>query len=288
MGIFYRRRSTPIEYRTENTTTTNNLIRQQFTMARRYPTSIISVFLFAALFLGSMAADNYDSSSNNDSTSSKYRNIYGSALQPCSSDGMALTGYTRSGYCIDRSDDSGSHHICIDLSSLGGGNYQNENFCTVTGQSDWCSSEDMPCHEDPDSYECSVTNWCVCQWAFASYVQKSGGCENIQTVVCDSINQEAVFAYEEMAYGWSSNRDKYKEALQCLAEKCGIAESTYLERSFRGSSPFKTAAWLMAGAGATTLVAYFYKKRASKTIHLNQDDKTADGKAGLNTEKIMC
>ena len=257
-------------------------------MARRFSISISSILFFTALFLVSIEADEYESSSNNDSMSSKYKNVYGETLQPCSSDGMALTGYTRSGYCIDRSDDSGSHHICIDLSSLGGGNYENENFCTVTGQSDWCSSDDMPCHEDPYTYECSVTNWCVCQWAFASYVQKSGGCDNIQTVVCDSINQEAVYAYEEMAYGWSSNRDKYKEALECLVEKCGISESTLLERSFRRSSAPKTAAWLMVGAGAAALVAYFYKKRTSKTIHLNQDDIVADGTAGLNAEKMVC
>ena len=256
-------------------------------MAWRLPTSIISILLFTALFLVSIKADQYGNSSNNDGSSSKYRNVYGESLQPCSSDGMALTGFTRSGYCIDRSDDSGSHHICIDLSSLGGGNDQNENFCTVTGQSDWCSSEDMPCHEDPSTYGCPVTNWCVCQWAFASYIQKSGGCENIQTVVCDSINQEAVFAYEEMAYSWRSDRNKYKNALNCLVEKCGIAESTVLERSFRSSSSTK-AAWLLAGAAATTLVAYFYSKRSSKTIHLNQDDALVDGKTGLNTEKIMC
>ena len=74
--------------------------------------------------------------------SSSYRNVYGSSLEPCSSDGMALTGYTRTGYCIDQNDDQGSHHICIDLSSASGGN-----FCDVTGQDDWCSSE-MPRHDD--------------------------------------------------------------------------------------------------------------------------------------------
>ena len=86
-----------------------------------------------------------------------YTNVLGNELQSCSSDGMALTGYTRTGYCVDQNDDSGSHHICIDLSSASGGN-----FCDVTGQSDWCSSE-LPCHED-QSEDCLVQSWCVCQW----------------------------------------------------------------------------------------------------------------------------
>lgn len=30
------------------------------------------------------------------------KNVYGQPLQPCSSDGMALSGYTRSGYCVNK------------------------------------------------------------------------------------------------------------------------------------------------------------------------------------------
>jgi uncharacterized protein (DUF2237 family) len=86
-----------------------------------------------------------------------YLNVLGNELQSCSSDGMALTGYTRTGYCVDQKEDSGSHHVCIDVSSASGGN-----FCKVTGQEDWCSSE-MPCHED-QSKNCPVQSWCVCQW----------------------------------------------------------------------------------------------------------------------------
>ena len=59
---------------------------------------------------------------------SNYINVNGNALSSCSSDGMALTGYTRTGSCVDKNDDSGSHHICIDLSSTTGGD-----FCDVTG-----------------------------------------------------------------------------------------------------------------------------------------------------------
>jgi uncharacterized protein (DUF2237 family) len=88
---------------------------------------------------------------------SAFTNVYGEALKDCSSAGMALTGFTREGRCVDNYHDSGSHHVCIDLSSTTGGN-----FCAVTNQDDWCSSF-MFCHEDK-SKVCQVKNWCVCEW----------------------------------------------------------------------------------------------------------------------------
>jgi uncharacterized protein (DUF2237 family) len=137
------------------------------------------------------------------------KNVYGDTLQPCSSDGSALTGYTRSGSCVDLQDDAGSHHICINLHSMSSSGM---NFCQVTGQSDWCSSS-MPCHED--KYQsCQVENWCVCQWAFASYIEKAGGCDAIQYIQCDAINMQALSAYA------SSTQDKHKEALECIYERC--------------------------------------------------------------------
>ena len=36
-----------------------------------------------------------------------YQNVYGEKLQSCSYDGMALTGFTRNGYCVDENDDQG-------------------------------------------------------------------------------------------------------------------------------------------------------------------------------------
>lgn len=150
---------------------------------------------------------------------SDYKNVLGNALSSCSSDGMALTGYTRSGYCVDQNDDYGSHHICIDMTSTAGGD-----FCSVTGQSDWCSSE-MPCHED-QSQNCQVKNWCVCQWAFASYIENAGGCDSIQDVVCDAINMQALIAYKQQA----QSSQKYQNALRCVMQKCGIEqESSYFK-----------------------------------------------------------
>lgn len=152
-------------------------------------------------------------------TATEYKNVYGQPLQSCSSSGMALTGFTRNGHCVDRIDDMGSHHICIDVTSTTGGN-----FCTVTGQPDWCSSY-MPCDnintnshdKDNQSSACPVQNWCVCQWAFASYIQKAGGCNAIQDIVCEAINVQAMVAYEQQ-----SADPRYKEAFDCIRTKCGI------------------------------------------------------------------
>jgi uncharacterized protein (DUF2237 family) len=119
----------------------------------------------------------------------RYLNVHGGALQKCSQHGMALTGFSRTGECYAHDDDQVSHHVCIDLSSTTGGN-----FCAVTvrpahpasrpkllvltvrlqGQPNWCSSR-MQCDGSP-SQLCPVKQWCVCQWAFASYVDRAGGC----------------------------------------------------------------------------------------------------------------
>lgn len=93
-----------------------------------------------------------------------YKNVLGKELAHCSGAGMALTGYTREGQCVDRYDDAGSHHICINMKSTSNGN-----FCDVTGQPNWCASA-MRCDDGTGSYgsgECDVENWCVCQWACA-------------------------------------------------------------------------------------------------------------------------
>lgn len=40
-----------------------------------------------------------------------YTNVNGASLERCSGAGMALTGFTRTGECIDLLDDVGSHHV---------------------------------------------------------------------------------------------------------------------------------------------------------------------------------
>merc|ERR1719353_1393910 len=141
-----------------------------------------------------------------------YTNVNGGALQRCSGSGMALTGFTRNGHYIDQNDDAGSHHVCIDMKSNTGGN-----FCEVTGQPNWCGSQ-MSC--DGERGRCPVEHWCVCQWAFASYLQRAGGCDKIQTVVCEATNMVALTAYRAQA----PHDEHIATALKCLESKCGLSK----------------------------------------------------------------
>merc|ERR1711874_374085 len=147
-------------------------------------------------------------------TTAALENVLGGELQHCSQAGMALTGFTRNGQCKDHNDDAGSHHVCIDMTSNVGGN-----FCTVTGQPDWCSSS-MPCDSQPGN--CPVEHWCVCEWAFASYIQRAGGCDQIQEIVCEATNMKALTHYEQKAE--SSPHIAY--ALDCLQSRCHKDNST--------------------------------------------------------------
>ena len=102
----------------------------------------------------------------------------------------------------------------IDMKSNVGGN-----FCEVTGQPNWCGSQ-MSCDGAPAD-ECPVEHWCVCQWAFASYIERAGGCDKIQKVVCEATNMVALKHYREQA----AHSPHIKSALQCLEEKCGLEKA---------------------------------------------------------------
>merc|ERR1719148_360542 len=153
-----------------------------------------------------------------------YLNVYGKPLESCSEDGMALTGFTRSGSCVELDEDVGSHHICLDMSSLDGMHPDqtdpttSQDFCQVTGQPDWCASQDMACHEGGNGGGCPVVDWCVCQWAFSEYVNAAGGCDKIQQLKCESTNLEAVVAYNKV----HSTRPDIQTALECLVAKCDL------------------------------------------------------------------
>ena len=146
----------------------------------------------------------------NDTQSMRKLNVYGGSLKKCSGPGMALTGFTREGTCTDRVDDAGSHHVCIEMDSLDGGN-----FCTVTGQSPWCD-EHMQCDGAPGI--CPVKHWCVCEWAFAGYIAKAGGCDKIKSINCEATNRWAYDHYKEQGAS---------EALVCLEKRCGLQATSY-------------------------------------------------------------
>lgn len=138
--------------------------------------------------------------------STEHTSVLGGPLATCSKPGMALTGFTRDGHCADvGDDDAGSHHICIQMKP---------DFCTVTGQPNWCV-EEMQCMGSAGL--CPIGNWCVCQWAFARYLQMAGGCDHILDLQCDATNLAAFHAYE------SSPEPAHKAALACIKTKCGIA-----------------------------------------------------------------
>ena len=147
------------------------------------------------------------------------KNVYGNDLQLCSTEGMALTGFTRDGRCVEEQDDVGSHHICIDLSSISS---SGKNFCAVTGQDDWCD-EEMACSDDSDE-KCPVEEWCVCQWAFAAYIEKAGGCDAIQQINCEATNIEAIKAYKEKKKGADQS---IVNALKCLQQRCNLDYTDY-------------------------------------------------------------
>eukprot|EP00446_Apocalathium_sp_SHHI-4_P009897 CAMPEP_0177167390 /NCGR_PEP_ID=MMETSP0367-20130122/8526_1 /TAXON_ID=447022 ORGANISM="Scrippsiella hangoei-like, Strain SHHI-4" /NCGR_SAMPLE_ID=MMETSP0367 /ASSEMBLY_ACC=CAM_ASM_000362 /LENGTH=161 /DNA_ID=CAMNT_0018613491 /DNA_START=32 /DNA_END=517 /DNA_ORIENTATION=+ len=131
--------------------------------------------------------------------------VLGGALSTCSKPGMAMTGFTRDGHCMDNGDDdAGSHHICIQMKA---------DFCTVTGQPNWCTSK-MPCMTGGGT--CPIGNWCVCQWAFARYIQMAGGCDAIVDLQCDATNMAAMRAYQK------STDATIQAALKCIEQKCNI------------------------------------------------------------------
>jgi uncharacterized protein (DUF2237 family) len=142
-----------------------------------------------------------------------HSNVHGKPLQTCSKPGMAATGFTRSDKCDDAgNEDAGSHHICVDLSAL------QDNFCEVTGQPNWCDSSSS-CTGDRNAM-CPRKNWCVCQWAFAGYIQNSPhGCDGIGAALqCDAVNGAALRAYVAAA----AENPQYKKALDCMRRKCNL------------------------------------------------------------------
>lgn len=177
-------------------------------------TSVVLALFFATIASGAASRTSLIQLSATSATGKSYLkanaseplNVLGTALQTCSSDGEAMTGFTRDGSCMDEGDDDqGSHHICIKMKS---------DFCTVTGQDNWCI-EKMECMGS--SGMCPILHWCVCQWAFASYITKAGGCDAIVDLKCEAVNMAAFKAYEE------SSEQEHKDALACIKQKCNIS-----------------------------------------------------------------
>jgi uncharacterized protein (DUF2237 family) len=137
-------------------------------------------------------------------------NVYGKQLAPCSGRGMANTGYTREGRCFTRPDDRGKHHICIDLENEKG-------FCHSTGQGTWCNNM-HPCDGDPGK-KCGIKNWCVCEWAFADYVDKNvKRLEDCPQMKCDAINEKVIEHYMN-----NFGEPGVEKALNCIVKRCELS-----------------------------------------------------------------
>jgi len=167
--------------------------------------------------------------------------LSGEKLKTCSKPGTAMTGFTRDGKCQDLGDDdAGSHHICIQMK---------DDFCTQTGQPNWCADE-MPCMgqdggESAD--ECPIGNWCVCQWAFARYIQMAGGCDAIVDLQCDATNLAALKAYEAQ----KAEDKSIQDALDCIKQKCPSTVSSLQGLSDVSMKPPSfTSGWSATGAAS--------------------------------------
>lgn len=172
------------------------------------------------------------------------KNVFGHALDHCSSKGMALTGITGSSHCVHF---DALHHydtskiICIDVPSfskaLDGSNSSSEdkddasvessvgkaNFFSVTGGPEL---DHLPCTEDATK-TCPVKNWCINEMAFASYVDYVGGCDKVGRILCEATNEEAIAEYElKILESQGTEDDEETEkaiaALECLRFKCWI------------------------------------------------------------------
>jgi len=160
------------------------------------------------------------------------KNANGGVLQPCSISGMALTGGSREGYCVDSYGRSGSH-ICMNIDNS---NDDINNFCNLEyseAKLPACRENGVfPCQEDITQM-CPVQNYCVHQCHFSHYLEEIGSCDDIQYIVCDAVNIRSLIAYGKRSY-----KGKYNNALECIAKKCNIEESmvTQLKQSKCGTT----------------------------------------------------
>jgi len=146
------------------------------------------------------------------------KNANGDELQPCSTSGMALTGGSREGYCVDTYGNYGSH-ICMNIDNS---NDDINNFCNLentAGKLPACvENAQFPCQEDT-RLMCPVQNYCVHQCYFSHYLEEIGSCDDIQDIQCDAVNMRSL-----IAYGKRASVEKYGNALDCIAKKCDISD----------------------------------------------------------------
>eukprot|EP00240_Pyramimonas_obovata_P007876 CAMPEP_0118935508 /NCGR_PEP_ID=MMETSP1169-20130426/15679_1 /TAXON_ID=36882 /ORGANISM="Pyramimonas obovata, Strain CCMP722" /LENGTH=169 /DNA_ID=CAMNT_0006878553 /DNA_START=128 /DNA_END=637 /DNA_ORIENTATION=+ len=138
--------------------------------------------------------------------SAQHLNVYGEPLQPCGQE----PGSGEGDACTFRGYDRGAHQVCV--TSLPGG------FSASTGQGSW-------------SDEFIGQNWCICIWAYASFVTNSGNLP----VKCDALPEEVLssrFSLDKFRMG-SHN---FQDAIDTMCETCSAQAPSEAARSVLSSS----------------------------------------------------
>ena len=167
---------------------------------------ILSKSLLAILILGTEPSVGYFSNRKTNKI-----NLYGSQVEVCSRPGTAGAGYFSGPKCIHYGIDEASHNICLDITTVQGGD-----FCALSNKEDWCQKR-LPCTDNPGQ-SCPIKNFCVTELDFANYLEFAGGCDNMGRINCEATNMMTILNYEEKISVDDDMKAAY--ALDCLKHKC--------------------------------------------------------------------
>jgi hypothetical protein len=97
----------------------------------------------------------------------------------------------------------------------------------------------------------------------------------IQDVICESINMQAVIAYQA-----NSRTSKYQTALECLVDRCGLDASVMLAASsYKQTAAGSALVWIIGAAAFLVGVAYTVRRRKGNSeaeSHLLMTQKEKD------------
>jgi pyocin large subunit-like protein len=97
----------------------------------------------------------------------------------------------------------------------------------------------------------------------------------IQDVICESINMQAVLAYQA-----NFRTSTYQAALQCLVDRCGLDASVMLATSsYKQISAGSALVWITGAAALLVGVAYAVRRRKGNSeaeSHLLMTHKEKD------------
>jgi len=118
-------------------------------------------------------------------------NLYGRPLSTCAS---GKPGSGEGDACTYRSYDRGAHQICVGQLPQG--------FSKHTGQGMW--SDDH-----------TGSNWCICIWAYANYLQNHGPID----IQCDAIPEEVLISHYSLEK-FKAGGQQFLQAVDTLCDTC--------------------------------------------------------------------